>query len=361
MNAYRLRDVRRLANSSNNWRKTTWNQWLIGYLTQEAEKVSRADGTTETAGAKNTTATGESPDPNIDGEALRSVESSSNELSTSNPQPKGDVAGPTSAVRSGETSTRDEEEVRGRASPQSQAVRDRLDRLLEQMDEIEMTVERVAERQNSATNHQRLQHREFTDILDRLVETQERHTDSVIACTRAIERLERRVMWVERNGRQPWTFENELNSPSHRPSRVPPLGQTLIPPSMARRVHRTEGERPSMEPNAPLSGKLSDLSLPTLLSTAELEMWTGRLTLETKNRTVQVSLEGGLLVGVSEDDSPSDAVEALHELLDDRAGRFSFSPGALALKTELAPLTVGTLLLRASHLRDEMNRSDVGT
>lgn len=355
MKAYSLRDARRLAAGTNNWRQAVWNRWLIGYLTPEStgqneectvQKVSTPRSKSEISQAPR--ADGSVSADSIKADDRTTAEDPIDELKDFSLGP------PPWDTRRGDT------EVESQGTARTRAVRARLDRLLEQMDEVEGTVDRVAERQSAFANHQRIQHREFTDLLDRLVETQERHTESLIACTRALERLERRAMWNERNLRNPVSISSEFSPLSQRPLQDPPLS-TIVPPSTTQRVQRASGDRASIEPNAPLSGKLSDISLPTLLSTAELEMWTGRLTLETRSRTVQVDLETGLLVGVFEDDSPSDAVEALHELLDARDGRFSFSPAESVVKTELAPLMVGTLLLRASHLRDEMNRADVGS
>lgn len=347
MKAYRLRDARRLAAGTNNWRQAVWNRWLIGYLTPDPTQDA-AEGEAPRASAPVARSSGPSSDQDESAiEASREGDDANNMRHVSLDPPLWDRR-------------RDDASHEASGSPRTRAVRARLDRLLEQMDEVEGTVDRVAERQNAFANHQRIQHREFTDLLDRLVETQERHTESLIACTHALERLERRAVWNERNLRHPLSFSSELSPLSQRPSQGP-ASETMVPPSMTQRVQRGSVDRSSVESNAPLSGKLSDISLPTLLSTAELEMWTGRLSLETRSRTVQVDLETGLLVGVFEDDSPSDAVEALHELLDARDGRFSFSPAESVVRTELAPLTVGTLLLRASHLRDEMHRADVGS
>jgi hypothetical protein len=93
---------------------------------------------------------------------------------------------------------------------------------------------------------------------------------------------------------------------------------------------------------------------------AELECWTGRLTLEARSRIVAVDIEEGLLVSVFEDDSPSDAVVALYDLIEAREGRYRFSPLESVVKTELAPMTVGTLMLRVSHRKDELQRAELG-
>jgi hypothetical protein len=228
------------------------------------------------------------------------------------------------------------------------------------MDLLQQTVDRLSERQIAQTGQERLQLRSVTDLIARLVEMQERHTESLITCTRALERLERRAIWLERTSRSSTSFGFEAPFDDRLP-RESGFPESLVPVSGAQQMRRAdENVRATQSSSAPLGGKLTDISLPTLLSMAELERWTGRLTLEAQTHTVQVDLEGGLLVGVLEDDSPTDAVEALHELLESREGSFSFSPQVAVVKTELAPMTVGTLLLRASHRRDELSRADVG-
>jgi hypothetical protein len=239
-------------------------------------------------------------------------------------------------------------------------LRTRLDQMVGQLDGLELALDRQSEREGLARVQDRVQQRALSDILDRLVEAQERHTQSLISCTRAIERFERRLISMERATRSTHSQFPDAHALDEAPYLADLHPDSIAPPAATQRVRKARASVPTVDPVAPLSGKLSEISLPTLLSMAELECWTGRLTLDAGARTVFLDMEAGLLVGVFEDDSPSDAVETLYDLIDARDGGFSFSPHHPVTKTELSPLTVGTLLLRASHRRDEVTRLEVG-
>jgi hypothetical protein len=175
-----------------------------------------------------------------------------------------------------------------------------------------------------------------------------------------MDRLERRAPRSERTSLPSLGFERDL--PSVGFVGAEGRAETLLPPSATQRVRRgPDGSRTPADPSSPFGGTLVDISLPTLLSMAELEHWTGRLTVEAKDRIVAIDLEDGHLVAVFEDDSPSDAVQALYDLVEAREGRYCFSPLASVAKTELAPMTVGTLMLRVSHRQDELSRAEVGS
>lgn len=241
------------------------------------------------------------------------------------------------------------------ASLQVHAVSGRFDRLVEQLELIEAAVDRVAERQMSREFRERRQGQRVTELLDRLADAQEGQADSLALLSRRMDRLERRVLWAER-GSGLALAQDLPPGPSSREPRSP---ETLVPPSATQRVAR-DAARSSGDSSSPFGGTLIDISLPTLLSMAELERWTGRLSIEAKSRTVLVDWADGLLVGVFEDDSPSDAVTALYDLVEAREGRYRFTPLPTVTKTELAPMTVGTLMLRVGHRRDELRRADVG-
>lgn len=366
MRGHLLRDARRLTAGSGDWREAIWNKWLIGYLTprhlDEEEKTESDESRLGAEEKVKQTADSRRGVDTVSNEGVRM-----NASASCSPHASGSALTPVAEESShggkaneGEETTNSSTEPSDGAlfaSRRAEAARARLDRLLEQMDVVEQAVDRIADRQSVASSHDRLQLRSMTDLLDRLVEMQERHTDTLVACTRALERLERRMLWSERQSR--------LSVAAEEGSETPDLGRSdsVVPASIApaSMIHRarqpSESRRSGGESVAPVSGQLNDISLPTLLSMAELERWTGRLTLEVETHTVQVDLEAGLLVGVLEDDSPSDAVEALYDLVEMRVGKFSFTPSATVMKTEPAPLTVGSLLLRAGHRRDELSRA----
>lgn len=326
MKSYTLKDARRLTRGTNDWREAVWNKWLIGYLTPRAAEEGEGD-----------------------------VPKAATPLQQDDPAPFA-VAGGEDPTIVPEQTTSQREAGRGRGR---QALRARLELILSRMDAIELSLDRVSERDHLARVQTRVQERALTDLIERLVDAQERHTQGIISCTRAIERLERRMMAAERGGRSLAMFAPDATDFEHAPRVELGTTDTLVPPSVTRRVRKTGSAAPGDAP-APLNGSLNEISLPTLLSMAELERWTGRLHLEARERDLLLELEAGLLIGVFEDDSPTDAVEGLYELIEVRDGRFSFTPGASAVKTEPAPMTVGTLLLRASHRRDERNRVEMG-
>jgi len=41
MKSYSLRDARRLAIGTSDWRQAMWNKWLVGYLTPRADELER--------------------------------------------------------------------------------------------------------------------------------------------------------------------------------------------------------------------------------------------------------------------------------------------------------------------------------
>lgn len=358
MKAYSWRDARQLTKGSNDWRQAIWNRWLISYLTPR-EQSALAEPAEALASPKPHDESASSPaHPSTSPPPVAATPEFTKAAHFAQSEPPSSIAAPPdegTTTTPPSTASRDEET---RSSlPRANAVRARLDRVAEQINAVEVALDDLTERQSAGASYDRLERRRFADIVERLVETQERHTETLLACTRALERLERRVMWAERQSRLGHLGER-LQAPFGEESEAL---ETLVPRSGSQRIRRAPEQRSGSDPASPLNGKLSDISLPTLLSMSELERWTGRLTLQASGRTVIVDLESGLLVGVFEDDSPSDAVEALHELIDDRDGRFTFSPSPSVTRTELAPMTVGTLLLRASHRRDEMNRADFGT
>ena len=366
MKSYSLRDARRLAIGTSDWRQAMWNKWLVGYLTPRADEQKSATSSGARA-APDEFSTPSTSQFNVETETpLRTSETlrppvpspefehpTSTQLRENEPIP--DQRG--SRKRSDWTDEQDDLNRHAQRARTAYTLQTRLQYISDQLDALELTLDRHSERENLARVQQRVQERALSDILDRLVEAQERQTQGIVSCTRALERLERRLVANEREVRthgsgQFGATEQEEGAFSAG------MGESIVPPSMTQRVQGPTGSSSAREVVAPLSGQLSEISLPTLLSMAELECWTGRLMMEAAQRTLLLDLQGGLLVGVFEDDSPTDAVEALYDLVEVRTGRFSFSPSLQVAKTELAPMTVGTLLLRASHRRDEVSRSD---
>jgi hypothetical protein len=339
MKTYSLKDARRLTRGTTDWREAVWNKWLVGYLTPRTLESDMGPVVSEQSAAN---APRSEP-------ASRTIAEAERTKDAVRPDHGAEVAEAQSF--SGGQATR--------RSVGVHALRARLDLIISRMDALEIAVDRASERENLGRVQARVHERALADLLERLVEAQERHTQGLISCTRAIERLERRAMLTERSARPLSALVPETPSFDDG-SGTETAADTLVPPSMTRAVRKVALGQAGRETVAPLKGSLNEISLPTLLSMAELERWTGRLVLEACERTVLLELEAGLLIGAFEDDSPAEAVEALYELIEVRDGRFSFSPGATAVKTELAPMTVGTLLLRASHRRDERSRADAG-
>lgn len=352
MKGYLLRDARRLAIGTSDWREAVWNKWLVSYLTPKEEAGQPGS---------QVPAAGERPDSEDESPAVAMRQAPQAEPGSAAATSEAASAVPAEApVRAGEG----ERDPRAPEQPaadswvpgegrRGQAVRAWFEQLRAQVEAVELSLDRLAERQSLGAAQERLQMRRVSDVLDRLVETQERHSETLIACSRALERLERRMMWHERLLRTalPFGMESGDSDAGWESPR-----ESLAPPSRSQVASRSRiPPRPGPDLSAPLAGKLSEISLPTLLSMAELEKWTGRLTLESQG-TVIIDLEGGLIVGALDEDAPCDAVDAVVSLMETRDGRFSFTPFATALKTERPPLTVGSLLLKASHRRDELNR-----
>lgn len=373
MKSYSLRDARRLAIGTSDWRQAMWNKWLVGYLTPRQDEVETFSGTTAacTSSSLDGASTARTSDWNAvapplgrTSETLRPPAPSLNVDEPSVARPKDDEPSPSRRTAM-EVETwadeQDEPNVHSRRARNALTLRARLQHITDQLDSLDLAFERQSERENLVRVQQRVQDRALSDILDRLVEAQDRQTQGIVSCSRALERLERRLVASERGSRV--TGHSIYPAADGDEGAINTGGATdsLVPPSMTQRIQPPFGVANARDVVAPLSGQLSEISLPTLLSMAELECWTGRLVVEAGHRTVLLDLLGGLLVGVFEDDSPSDAVEALYELVEVRVGRFSFSPRPHVAKTELAPMTVGTLLLRASHRRDEMSRADAAT
>ena len=364
MKAYSLRDARRLAIGTNDWRQAMWNKWLVGYLTPR-EDERNPDAEKRVLDDEHRSIDGQNDDQRMDSDSAPSPSSpprSERRAATTMPpgagpthsgpaRPGPEHPGPAHVVESDGIGTEVDRMHRIRTT------RSRLAHMANRLEALELALDRQQERENLSRVQDRVQKRELADILDRLVEAQDRQTQGIISCTRALERLERRLIAQDRR-RALSSLRFDAVGLDGADSGPDSSEQGPLPSNPAPRV-RASGISPApVEVPAPLSGKLSEISLPTLLSMAELERWTGRLTLEAHARTVQIDLEAGLLVGVFDDDSPSDAVETLYDLIEVRDGKFSFTPARQVAKTELAPMTVGTLLLRASHRRDELGRLD---
>ncbi len=394
MKAYSLREARRLASGTRDWRQAIWNKWLVGYLTPRQDEQDEDEGDfrgprsasfskspsiepgQEESPPENTaTHFGRDEPPTIVHPAAlephdETPTSERTYFDTLRPGalpseqakapsiPAPSIPAPSLSTFPSSSSGEDESELEWSRTRRAHTLRARLDHIVNQLDALELSVQRQGERDALLRVQDRVQQRALADILDRMVEAQERHTQSLVTCTRAVERLERRLMKVEQRAYPSSPTTEESLSVNEGVYYASSPTESIVPPSMTQRVQAPPASASARDTTAPLSGNLSEISLPTLLSMAELEHWTGRLTLETGQRTLLLDLEGGLLIGVFEDDSPSDAVEALYGLVEARDGRFAFSPQHQLNKTELAPMTVGTLLLRASHRRDEVDRAD---
>lgn len=303
------------------WRHGIWNRWLISYLTPKEACEEK-----------------EAPVPPAQSAESRAPEAISQEASSA-----------TESAEPSEGSAETWGPTLYRAPPRSPstAARARLDALSEQLLSVEGALDSLTQRLNASAAHDRIGVRRMTDGMDRLTELTERHTEILVSCVRAIERLERRLMDTERRERT--TLAPEAPRPPDTTSRRPPVSGSRLAPDLGH----------------PFSGNLADLSVPTLLSMFELEQRTGRLTLSTTSGALTLDLQEGKLGQTFLDGSPSDPVEALALVIDVRSGRFLFTPGDLVYGELSAPdhplMSVGAVLLRIGQRSDEANRDAFGT
>lgn len=327
MGGIRIKREERDQTTQPDWRHGIWNRWLISYLTPK-------DG----------------PDPN-----LSPAEVQEERKTTEASPPIGaeieppEAVGPQASPDTSDGSNETWGPTLYRAPPRSPstAAKARLDALSEQLFSVEGALDSLTQRLNASAAHDRVGVRRMTDGVDRLTELTERHTEILVSCVRALERLERRLMDAERRERT--TMTPEAPRPPETPSRRPPASGARLAPDLGH----------------PFSGSLADLSVPTLLSMFELEQRTGRLTLNTTVGALTLDLKEGKLGQTFLDGSPSDPVEALALVIDVRAGRFLFTPGDLIYDELTMPsgpmMSVGAVLLRVGQKNDEANRDAFGT
>jgi DNA-binding response OmpR family regulator len=123
---------------------------------------------------------------------------------------------------------------------------------------------------------------------------------------------------------------------------------------MVQRLRKQESSAVPSRPEAAaaLSGDISMLSVPTMLSMLEMERRTGTLEIKGESRTAVFELVEGHIAGVRLGDKPRESVEALREVLKWTRGAFGFSPeevegGGRKLHS------IGALLLEAMRREDE--------
>jgi hypothetical protein len=333
------RDKRDGLSDPGDWRQAIWNRWLISYLTPKAPSDEEADesGASSQAGV-------ESDKPEV-------AAPSQSDLRTvpAPPAASSDTEGLSSPGAEPPPELRVDSSFSGR-----NGARARLDALLERVDSLEGTLDSLVQRLQRTSSQDRLEVRRITDALDRVGELQERHTDALLSCTRALERLERRMMGLERHALARVESGAPLGTFHSDPPRAPepelretvtPSGRFRPPLSGARLVDSAQA----------FQGNLSDLSVSTLLSMFELEQRTGTLDIETQEHALSVELEAGKLTSVHQGDGLVDAVNALASVIDCRNGRFTFSPGKASGASDAA-LSVGSVLLRISQKNDEEKR-----
>ncbi len=301
------------------WRHAIWNRWLISYLTPKDEP-SPVDEPAPSDDKPRTEELPEAPAPA--GDAPRTEGTMEAQAPESEPPEKSDVKRP------------------------SLSAKVRLDALSEQLLSVEAAIDSLTQRLNVSAAHERISSRRVTDGVDRLTELAERHTEVLVSCVRALERLERRFLDYDR--RERLSLPPEPRAPE-TPSRRPPVSGSRVAPDLGH----------------PFSGNLADLSVPTLLSMFELEQRTGRLTLSTTSGALTLELEEGKLGQAFFDGVPSEPVDALARVIDARSGRFLFTPGEL-IKDDLGltpgpKVSVGSVLLRIGQRNDEANRDAYGT
>lgn len=337
-----LDELRRYVGGDRDWRQGLWNRWLVSYLTPK-DGEEEATQSTEAASSEN--------DASVSSPASNSASTSEDDARDAN---RATAGAP--------------EDSRGAASNEDTpserrplAARARLDALSDQIFALESALDSLSQRLHLGRIEERRQNQRLVDLLERLVDGEERNAEALVGCSRALERLERRVQRLDR-----WTRPGNTESLLPPDFSEPQTTQNLradferiaidtTPPSREREVLDRSG-LVEVDATATMNGNLSDLSLATLLSMFELEQRTGRLTVEGQEGNVGFDLSGGLVVGVRENGIEREAVDALRRALDWRDARFSFSP-IRVVPGDGAAVTVGALLLRASHQSDEALRT----
>jgi Domain of unknown function (DUF4388) len=318
------------------WRHAIWNRWLISYLTpRDADETEHSNEVVERVSPEATAA----------------------------PEPAEPQATPPAATAADTTARPSDpsEPVHEPSSPdaglgQRPSARARLDSLLEQVFSLEATVDSLVQRTHRTSAQERLEVRRTHDALDRIAELQERHTDALLSCTRALERLERRMMSLERHAlsRPGAETRPSVGAFHSEPPRMhdPDFRDVLTPSGRP----RPSATRLTTDSGQAFHGNLGDLSVPTLLSMFELERRTGSFEIETDDQQLMVMLDAGKLVTVTRNGLDADLVEALGSVIEQRHGRFAFTPLERTSPPPDHAVTVGTVLLRISQKSDEEKR-----
>lgn len=327
------------------WRQAIWNRWLVGYLTPKEPTDEKAY---DPWASLPRTGPG-----SLEAVSNADTKSEAGSEATDSPEPLG-----SDDPQAGEPIGSHPIQVEGPESSYSgrHGARARLDTLLEQVDSLEGMLDSLGQRIQRGSSQDRLEARRMTDALDRIAELQERHTDALLSCTRALERLERRMIGLERNTLGRIEVREPLGTFHSEPPRTPEpeLRETVAPSARYHPPH--SGARFSADAAQAFQGNLGDLSIPTLLSMFELEQRTGSLRVETEDLCFAVQLELGKLVGVVQNGLAADVVDTLASVIDCRQGRFAFTPFEPANLGD-ASLSIGTALLRISQRNDELKRA----
>lgn len=333
-----LTSLRRYVGSGDDWRQAVWNRWLVSYLSP------RDEGRDDLESARNGMSNGSSGAAGSDESSL-----AGSSLAESGAGHEG--APPEEAAEPQERSKRDSFSDEGSLSTgdsgamarRQMAARARLEALGEQMYAVEETLDGLSQRLQVRDVAERRSTQRMMELVERMVEAVERQSEVLERSITTLERVERRLARVDR-----WVRPAGIESmpPPPSPSGIVGLGAG----SAVRLGSSDDGSSgPSM------SGSLSDMSVPTLLSMLELEKRTGWLAIEGDSERVRFDLLEGSVVRGFVQDRLEDPVDVLRTALCWRAGNFSFRHIGV-MPGDSPPRSVGELLLEASRQNDEAVR-----
>jgi hypothetical protein len=341
------------------WRQAIWNRWLISYLTPRDDERSDREATVGSTGeappreAQTSPSAFEGP---VAPSAVAGGPITAGPVVTETGTPEKPT--PTEGKMADPTVSAETDTAGDSAFPIRPSARARFDALIEHVYSLEGTIDALMQRSQRTGAQERLEVRRITEGLDRMAELQERHTDALLSCTRALERLERRMMSLERHAlSRPWVDPRPPLGTFHsEPPRMPdPDFREMLTPSGRPRAP-VSGTRLASDSGQAFQGNLGDLSVPTLLSMFELEHRTGSFEIETDDQVLLVQLAGGKLVGVIQNGIEADPVDALASVIEQRQGRFMFTPSQGPLAPADKTVSIGSVLLRVSQKNDEDNR-----
>lgn len=317
------------------WRKSLWKRWLLSHVIlgeeprPSAVNASCRSSTEPVAGPKDATSAESAADsasgPPVDGSRGRSA------VPAESP--------PASVLGSAGNG------LRGRFEALT-------DRFLAVEESLEALNRRLARREYQA--HRGIE--QVVELLDRSVVSAERQGEALAASVELLHRLEHRLERLEEN----------MNR-TLRTSTLPPARPTVsdeVRPEAERLAssawYGPSGGQPASSPPrdiATVHGRLSEMSLPTVLAMFEFERRTGRLTIEAQSgERLCVSLHNGSLLSSRINEREVRAVDALRQAIDWREGSFWFEPIPID-PADAAPQSIGSLLIEATRQNDEAARA----